>query len=470
MKTSTLLSSLLLASSALSASSLSVYTDRTFYKYSPENTYVGFAKNIQAQCDGTRIPLKVIQKCPQEMRLCKSLLDLGEKQLHLDMIEANINVLNTLITLPKPTALDGNAWIIAARSVGEEQARLSKQQKEAQILVNESLQTFKKQAPSLKPLQTEELCSKSFELQIPAGQIRFTSRYEADISEKNIEVTHTLSLLNRSGIDINADTATFYNHASRTYIRPVRFDPWVIREKQKRILAVKREVSPMNMEEDAVMNMTLAAPVQKPAAHYIEAREYQINNLNLPSSGLPVKAEVTHWSAALNCETVVYPYRDPHAYNVCSFTPRYQIEGNLWKVIDNEKVVNENAYGEYDEGKYKLYTSIDEDLKIVRKRKVKYERESGIFGSTVRKKDGYTLVVSNRSAKSKTLKIIERIPVSQKEEIKVKLLKVNAEKKVKYKSIKEGKLEIEVQLAANESNTIEIVFEVSYDKSLKVVY
>ncbi|HHD78745.1 MAG TPA: DUF4139 domain-containing protein, partial [Epsilonproteobacteria bacterium] len=75
-----------------------------------------------------------------------------------------------------------------------------------------------------------------------------------------------------------------------------------------------------------------------------------------------------------------------------------------------------------------------------------------------------------KSDKAKTLTVIDRIPTSTTEEIKSKLLSVKSEKNVDYKLRKNGKIEIHVALAAHESKKIEILFEISYDKDLKVSY
>ena len=150
--------------------------------------------------------------------------------------------------------------------------------------------------------------------------------------------------------------------------------------------------------------------------------------------------------------------------------PKQQIESHKWKIKADTKIVNDNAVGEYYEGKYDLYTQIDEDLKVRRRPVVNKERESGIFGGTVRKKDGFVLYLSNKSDKEKNFKVIERIPTSTTDEIKVKLLAVKSDKKVEYKKLKEGKIEMQIKLAAKESKKIEVLFEISYDKDLKVRY
>jgi len=205
-------------------------------------------------------------------------------------------------------------------------------------------------------------------------------------------------------------------------------------------------------------------------ASYEDAREYKIQNLTLPSTGVPLEVKVMSWKATLTCEVRAYPYVNTRAFNVCSFSPKYQIESNTWKVKSGSKMVNEKTIGEYRKGTYNLYTKVEEDIKIIRKPIVQKERETGIFGGTARKKDGFILTVTNKSDKDKTLTVIERIPTSTTEEIKAKLLGINSEKKVNYKMLKDGEIEMKISLAANETKKIEVLFEISYDKDIKVSY
>jgi hypothetical protein len=222
----------------------------------------------------------------------------------------------------------------------------------------------------------------------------------------------------------------------------------------------------MMEEQSADVPMIDAAPV----ASYEDAREYKIQNLTLPSTGVALDVKVLTWKAALHCDVRAYPYAKKQAFHVCSFTPKYQIDANRWKVKSAEEVINENAAGEYRDERYDLYTRVEEDIKIKRKPIVKRERETGIFGGTERKKDGFTLTLTNKSDKEKTLTLVERIPTSTTEEIKVKLLSINSAKKVNYKVLKDGQIEMKLVLAAHESKKIEVLFEIAYDKDLKVSY
>ncbi len=113
---------------------------------------------------------------------------------------------------------------------------------------------------------------------------------------------------------------------------------------------------------------------------------------------------------------------------------------------------------------------MEEDIKILRKPIVQKERETGIFGGTARKKDGFVLTLTNKSDRSKTLTLVDRIPASTTDEIKVKLLSINFDKKIDYKMLKNGKIEMKIILGANETKKIEVLFEISYDKELKINY
>ncbi len=458
------------------ASSLAVYQDSTLYTFSPKDTFIGFASNVNAKCKGRTTALEPRVDCPEDARLCKERASLNATAQKLKATQVNISVLNTFISLPQPTSLDADNWIEAAQRIGEEQARLST---EETLLKKEYLlqsQAFNKQAPSREALYLKKECADDLELTLPYGQISFSTYYEADIGKgESIEVTQYLSVTNRSGIDMEAEDAMFYYRQAHRYISPVHFSPWIVSKyvprPTKRYMK-KSTPRTMMMQEDAMELSGAVAAVNAPApvAKYLSAREYQIENLSLPSTGEPVNVEVTSWKVPLKCELRAYPYRMNTAFTVCSFKPKTQIERNSWKIRKGERIVNDRAVGEYNEGTYRLYTEADLDMKIVRKPLVKRERTTGIFGNTVRKKDGYTLTLTNKSDKTKEMIVTERIPTSATEEIKVKLLSVKSEKKVDYTVSKNGKIEMSISLKAHETKKIEVLFEISYDKELKIDY
>ena len=474
MQLSKILSTLLLSGGVSVASSLAVYQDTTFYTYTPTSSFIGFTQNVSAKCEGSSLAVAPMMLCSNDVRLCKLYNKLDDIKEDLRINQSNTKVLNKFISLPQPTVIDAESWISAAKMLAEEEARLGDEKEILTKSLKHDTQRFRRQAPSLVAQKTEKLCKKELLLNIPYGYVSFSSMYEANIEENEITVTQNLAITNRSGIDIEADTAMFYYRSANQYVRPIHFSPWIVSKyvpRPKKVYKKARTNAAPMMELSMVADSGMGGDITPaPVASYEDAREYKINNLSLPSTGVPLDVKVLSWKAALECEVKAYPYMNTKAFEVCSFSPKYQIDTNRWKIKSGTEVMNENAVGEYRDGKYQLYTKVDEDIKIIRKSIVQKARTTGIFGGTARKKDGFTLTLTNKSDKSKAFTVVERIPTSTTTEIKSKLLSIKSEKKVDYKMLKEGEIEMHITLDAHESKKIDVLFEISYDKDLKVRY
>jgi len=475
MKLTASLGVLLLSGGLGYASSLAVYQDNTFFSFTPKNNFIGLAQGVKAKCEGRTLPLFITTSCPSDDRLCKLLTSLKSSEQKVQAVQANIKVLEQLVSLPQPKTFDANLWIKSAKLIGGEQAKLLMKEKLLTEEVQIKQRAFQKQAPVKQVLQTTQTCKKDVELTIPYGYVSFSAEYEANIEdEKEVTVTQYLSITNRSGIDMEADNAMFYYRPSNQYIHPIHFHPWIVSKyvpRPKRVYdksMVKKGRMDMFMMAEQRVPVSLA--VSAPVASYEDAREYKIENLTLPSTGVALDAQVLTWKAALSCDVRVYSYENTQAFHVCSFEPKHQIDSNRWKVRSANEVINENAEGEYRDGIYHLYTKVEEDIKIERTAIVNKERETGVFGGIIRKKDGFRLALTNKSDKVKTLTLIERIPTSTTGEIKSKLLSINSKKKVNYKMLKEGQIEMKLALAPHENKKIEVLFEISYNKDLKVNY
>lgn len=471
MRPITLFGTFFLSGSLSVASSLAVYQDSTFYAFSAHNDFIGFTQGVEAKCEGATLQVEAKSDCPKEDRLCQLLTSLRQTQEHLQGVRDNTATLNQLISLPRPTALDVSASIESAKILSQEQSRLSAEEKRfgEEVLIAQG--AFERQAPSMQAQYVAPSCSKALELHIPYGYVTFSSQYEAKLeNEKEVTVTQYLQISNRSGIDIKADTAMFYYRSANQYVYPIHFNPWIVSKNEPIAKRVMEEVDTPMIAMVAADQSVSVKTTPVPHVVYEDAREYKINALDLPSTGVPLVVPVLSWKAPLSCEIRAYPYENTKAFQVCSFVPKYQIDTNDWKVKSKEQVINESAKGEYEKDKYDLYTKVEEDIQIVRKPIVNKEGEVGIFGGTIHKKDGFTLNIVNKSDKPKTLKLIERIPSSTTQEIGSKLLAINSETKVEYKMLDEGKIEMNLALAAHENKKIDVLFELSYDKDVKVSY
>ena len=453
-----------LAPSLLLASQLAVYQDKTLYTYTPQNSFVGLTKNVKAECDRQSVTVQNGIDCPSNERLCTLFNEAERLNTRIRTNAENSKILDKFVTLPQPNAIDAKSWIDAARSLAKEKTVLMSEREKLAFRNKVLKHRFAKETRSTLPLVLAKPCKQKLTLTLPYGYVTFKPLYEADMpGNGEIEVTQKLSLLNRSGVDIEADKAFFYNTAANSHLYPVHFNPWVVSE--ARAYMPRKKVLAAN---DAVLeNKVMLASTPAPKATYLQSREYAVNNLRLPSTGEAKEVPVMTWKVPVNCALESYPYRRAGVFKVCRFTPKFQIEQHRWKFFEKGKLANESAVGEYDGNFYALYTKLDQDIRIVRKPIVEKERESGIFGSTVKKKDGFRLEVLNKSDKTKKLRIVERIPVSTTDKINVKLLSV---KGAEYALKKEGKVVMPVTLKPHEKKEIEVLFELSYDKDLKVDY
>jgi len=78
--------------------------------------------------------------------------------------------------------------------------------------------------------------------------------------------------------------------------------------------------------------------------------------------------------------------------------------------------------------------------------------------------------VVNQSDRRKELTIVERIPVAVRSDIEVKLLGVTSDKKISYKEGENGKLTIDLSLPAHSDASVEVLFEVTFDKEKPVIF
>jgi hypothetical protein len=466
------LSLLLLGTTLVCASSLSVYQNKAYYTFSPEEGFIGLTKGVSGKCRGESVLLQTRDACPDSERICGLYTQMGSLSSRTHANGINMRILESLITLPKPASVDAKAMIEAARAIAKEETRLTIEKEKLAQETKRLKKRFAKEARATQPLWLVKPCKKAFELTLPYGYLSFDTEYEATLLPGDeVEVTQKLSVINRSGVDIDAEHASFHYRSSDPHLSPVHFSPWIVSE--RKVYPVKKRM--LSMAAEAVMQNDMGGDIAPAApapaqARYERSREYTVSNLTLPSTGEPKLIPVMTWKVPVSCRNELYAYRNPRVFEVCSFTPKFQIEHNRWKVGKGEDIINEKAVGEYDGTSYKLYTRQIEDIGVVRKKIVQKERETGIFGGTARKKDGFTLTLTNRSDKEQKLTVTERIPTSTTEKIKVKLLSVHGTKAVDYHLLKEGKLTMNITLAPKETQKIEVLFEISYDKDLKIGY
>ena len=459
------------------AATLDIYQDGAKYRMIPASSYLGFATGVTAVCEGQDITVTALGECSQNERLCKLRKSLEEASLAYDASRYELETLEKLISLSKPTQIEASKWIEAASKVGKKRATLEAQKRQLAAQLEAKKSTFSRQAPSERPLFLQHKCAGELELTLPAGSIGARLLYEADVSDPaSIGVTQYIALSNQSGIDISVKEASLYARSYKVYLRPQQFRPWIAQERahlrvKKSLRKAKREsyVQTAMVEESVGNDMAPVIPApHMGAVMQTGYKNYHISGLDLPSTGEEIKVKIADYKAAATCALVSYPYRDTRVYRACSFAPKSPIQSHRWRIQKNKRLVSDQAYGTYRDGKYLLSVDVEEEVLVHRKPIVKRDRSSGIFGGSIRKKDGFELTVTNLASQAKTIKIIERIPTSTTDKIKVKLLSVEGAENYTLK--KDGKLEIEITLMPKAVQKVKVLFELRYDKEMKVSY
>ena len=294
---------LLFAGGMSYASSLAVYQDNTFYTYTPSTDFIGLTQGISAKCEGNSVGVRAMDICPPSSRLCQELQNLDSIKEDVKIVDANSNVLAHFLTLPQPTMIDAAAWIESAKLISVEQATLSSKKEALSKQLKRHELLFRKQAPSKEAKQISSNCQKELELTLPHGYVSFSTSYEANIQDKELTVTQNLSILNRSGVDIEADTAMFYYRSANQYVRPIHFSPWIVKKYEplppRKYKAAREKSAPLmelSMVADSVSgSMNMPAPI----VSYEDTREYKIENLTLPSTGVPVDVHLLSWKTVV---------------------------------------------------------------------------------------------------------------------------------------------------------------------------
>jgi len=450
---------MLFTSFTLSAT-LEVYQDKTFYTYRSSTTFIGLSHISEARCNGQTVPIVALRECKAETVSCRDFSDLETLREKYDRVKEHEAVLSAFLSSMKLGSVSGKSWLDASEALAQERADLKQMLKNLAFDIDKTAARLKRQSNNDRPVALELSCRSDIRLTFPSGAIRFSPHYRAEISGKTVRITQELEVSNRSGVDIDADDARFYNDRASTYIRIPSFTPKILKDEPP--VYFKQETR----TQMPVPMMKKATAVKMPEVKKIKSREYRLSALHLPSDGLAKRFELEHYEAPVECRNELHAYAARRAFLVCRFTPRSEIESGTWWVLKNEKVLNDHAPGRYEQDKYALYVEYVKHFKIERAPYVPKKKEDGFFETVIKKKDGTVLTVTNVSDKPDSLHIVERIPVSSSDKIHVKFLALKGASD--YTLEKNGELSFDASFKPFESKTFEIVYEIEHPKDVRV--
>ena len=454
----------LLCFGAMAMGSLEIYRDGVKYRYVPVDDYVGFVRGASAVCGEREVPLLTRQNCPETKRLCKEAKELEGVRQGLESVRGSLRMLEEWAKSARPADPDAGKWIAAAEKMGKQKAQWQMQERRTEAELGSRERHFRRQVSAEEPRFLSRLCKEELELTLPPGLIDLRLVNVAELKATSLVVNRYLALRNHSGVDISAKDARVYARSLHRTLRPIRFRPWVVRPLPKQAPVKRIAAAPRRMMADF-----MAAPAPELSSpRRLGYRNYSLGKIDLPSTGEEVRVRLESYEVPKKCGEVSYPWRENAVYLACTFQPKQAVESDRWILKKGPRIVSENAYGEYRDGKYLLFVDRDDAVKVRRSRLVEKERSSGIFGGKIRRKDGYVIDLENSSDQEKQIEIVERIPDSTTEKIEVRLLKV--EGAVRESLEEDGRLKLKVHLAPREHKRIRVLFELSYPKEMKIRY
>jgi hypothetical protein len=445
------------------ASELYLYTDMAEYlTVIPAGGFVGFTESAKVYCAGNEAAPEKGTQYPADCWLCglMSAMDSLDEKTGRYSAEADTYtlLLDRIDKISDPAKLyDGKLETY----VGSLYAKLLKAKTELTEAARERAlkqELFKKGSQVYDPLFVKESCPNT-KLLLRGVSADYENMLTLTGDTAKAELV--LKAVNRSGVDIRADTAYLLPGSLGEGIWLPEFQPWYVRvyepyrsEKASRLASAPAAETALFKTEAAA-----AGAVSREAPSV-----FKISGLNLPSSGNAVRKTLDAKTVKTESRLAVYPYTSDKVFRETSFEVPFEVYGNIWKVVRGRETF-ENVASRIYEGRTVLAAGCDRDI-VVKRKELEIKREKdGFFGGKKRMKRGYIVELSNLSAGEKTVYVIERVPVSADDRVTVENVLINA----KPAAIeKEGLLDIEAKLSGGASVKYEITFEIVADKDLNV--
>ncbi len=458
---------ILLFGFSLYSSELKIYNDKCVYSPDRPESFVGFNSDVKVFCDNYKLPLykgeSVKGKSPLK-NLFNSYLKLSD---NLQLVSEKKAILEKVFNSIK---FGSNQSVAVFLKNIDVYAKSLAETKKKERVLKDKIAEIKGKMNRMAPASFPYYCQlpekfKSVYYEFKGIDYKLKNKLIFNEKLKNVKVIKEISLKNASGIDIYADKLYILNIYSKRYFAPIDFNPWIIRE---RVYRAMKTASKGLSEEDMLGAVPATAPVPRRAVQ-TESRVYLIENVNLFSDGIEKNYKVKEETVPYTKRLTVYPYFDNKVYNEYTFKLPFEVDTHYWEAYVGKKVFS-SVKGVFSkkENLYRVFAGIDYSINVSRKRDLNFKEEKGFFNKKKVVKDGYELIFRNLSDKVKNLTVVDRVPVSRKEEIVVRDVKVTGIGS--YNIDKKGKLLFDIELKAGEVKKVKVSFVIEYPEDQEIFY
>lgn len=466
------LSLLLLASSSLFASidiqSIDVFNNKTFV-----NQKIDVNKNSvellgQVRLDDIRFLVgKECKVNSSDIKLENFKGDELTKQIELvkDAInskESGIKALKSNISFLEKTTLSGKQDLKEASKFLKSEIldnyetiyKIEKELKKEKEKLNE---LNKKRANSrFSRLNYDISCSKDISISYPIYKLFRNGFYEInyDSKLKKIDIKNSSFITQSTGVDFKNIDINLYTYNYVRTLKPNKFYPKYLDLYPEPVAYARADVM---MEAMPVKKMAKSSP--KPTFAYVEDTTksfFKASNVTLLSGK---KTEVIfakdNYEAKDSLEIDGYSQSKPF-YKVDFKSKRLYGVLNSKLYLDGTYIGRTNL-GEIKKDKKSSIYFGENRFIHVKKELIKDMKEEPFFSlNKLKTQKLWSYKITNKQDKIQKITLLERVPVSKHEDIKVKLIGKTKEKKLD----KNGKIYFEIELKPNESKTIEFGYEI----------
>ena len=345
--------------------------------------------------------------------------------------------------------------------------KIYKLQEELKILNQELAQlTNKKNSNIYSKLNYDASCLGDSKLLVsyPTFNIAKNSFYEinVDSKEKNLEIKNKSFITQSSGYDFENIDINMYTYNYSNAVKPQTFKAEYL-DIQEPIL-MKKAQADMLMMETATAKM-MKTNLKVPSFSYNETTTkafFKASNINLKSG---VKNAVTFSKNKYQTKNKIEidGYSSSNAFYKVDFKSDKLYSSQNAKFYLDEVYVGQSYINQIKKDKESsLYLGIDSFIDV-KKDLIKDMKEEPFFSnSKIKTEKLWKYTITNNSNEEKVISLIERVPISKHEDIKVKLISnINYTKKEDN-----GKLRYDIILKPNLKTTLEFgyIIEKPYKK------
>ncbi|MCD4792660.1 MAG: mucoidy inhibitor MuiA family protein [Bacteroidales bacterium] len=324
----------------------------------------------------------------------------------------------------------------------------------------------------------------------PAYNLRVSSENKKILVEYNAVITQQTEE-DWNNIDLTISTAQVQVGGTIPVLSPwyvakyVPAPPIEFKKKGKRMLSK----SAMPMEKEAIFddfegsellsNAAIGGKPKKMAQPKVQVEDKATSTTySITGKSTIISNGDTHKTAIgvpvfdADFQYTIVPKLSTYAYLKAEITNKSDyvfLSGNANVFFDNSFVTETNLKNVQSEEKFYVSLGVDEGIKTEHKILPAFNKDEGIFNKKHKKTYDFETIIKNVKKTDEKIKLLQHIPVSNDDNIEVKLISPKYKEDTDALKInKQGIIEINLAIKSNEEITTGLKFTVEYPKDVDV--